>query len=121
HTGKLIRIKRTDAAQHVQQFRREPLRLAVAATAMDNAMADGGNGRETDVLVQPGNQLADGVRVVGDRDRMALWLFVPTTDREHGVRQSDAVERSGQLSLRRFATSIQREFDTRRATVDRQD
>lgn len=82
-----------DATHLVQQMLRDATRLAVAAAAIDNAMAHRLDRRETDLLVEPVEQEIGSRSVIEVTDAFIILTFPDKiVERETRATQADAID-----------------------------
>ena len=93
----VIRVERADPAQFLDQFHRDTLGLVVAIPAMDDAVADDRDGRESDRAVEPFDHQARGRLLVQGIDRVILNAgAIAVRDEQSGTRKPDPLDPTGE-------------------------
>jgi hypothetical protein len=119
--GQMFGIIRAEAAQFLQQFRRDALRLGVGQ-AVDDAMADGFDGGELALVFEPINQ--------GGRGRFGvlsseIWAGLGVTQNvakcQGRSAQADPGDLAGEKTLPGLAGFVKGELDARGTAIDGQD
>lgn len=95
---------------------------AVVGAAVDHPVSHRGQRLATGALLDPRHQRRHRCGVVRCRQRPRDVLCpIHPSHRESGVGPPDPLDPTPQNAMRRFAGVEQRELDTRRAAIDRQD
>lgn len=120
-SGQMVRVIWNDAMKFIQQFLRDTHRLRVFH-AVDDSVAYRADGSETQVLLKPIDEAVRRRLVLGGFHAAAAFP-IPShvVESQTGAELADAVHRSMEPSFWRFVSPIEREFDARRASIDRQD
>jgi hypothetical protein len=117
----MVRIKWTEFLQLSNHFRSNSLRFVILWPAMHHAMPDRGQCVGPAALLDPIHQKAHGYRVIWRLDWarkvvcLARCLYA-----EGGFRQSNPLNSAIQNPSKRIAGFEHGKFNTRRATIDRQ-
>ena len=113
---------RNNRAQLFKHLGCHAFRPIVMAPPMNDSMPNCGDSRETNRAFEPIDQQADRNRLIWDLNPTFLGTTaVGLVNDPPGILQPDSIDLTGQSPHGRIGPLEEREFETRRAAVDRED
>ena len=119
--GKVVGVVGNDPAQLLEDLGCDELRLEVAVAPVYDAMADYGYARQRYEMSESLDQEVHSRRLIRGLDLAVLLLTTGLGHDEPRTRHPDPLDATEQEPLKPVGQRKQREFEARRAAVNRQD